>query len=182
MRINIYAEEMTDRVELISKKTDDGEFTGVRFYLELPVTTPSGENIKGPFIHHPGDDDSSAVTFWGKKNLQRVLKTALNKLEEKYPKDVKPILPGSLIPLFRAIESGADMYSKCQADIFTELKEAYPEYVDLCDPRTTRNNMRGIIGVTLTPKGRNFLHSLLIFYNALDHSLDVCKPEPWAKV
>lgn len=36
MRVNVYAEEMTDRVEIVEK----GEFTGLRFYLELPVTLP----------------------------------------------------------------------------------------------------------------------------------------------
>lgn len=42
MRVNIYAEEMTDRVEIVTKQTADGEFTGVRFYLELPVTQTPG--------------------------------------------------------------------------------------------------------------------------------------------
>lgn len=36
MRVNIYAEEMTDRVEIIEKETGDGTFTGLRFYLEGP--------------------------------------------------------------------------------------------------------------------------------------------------
>ena len=40
MRVNIYAEEMTDRLEIITKTTADGIFTGVRFYLELPCTIP----------------------------------------------------------------------------------------------------------------------------------------------
>lgn len=88
MRVNVYAEEMTDKVEIVSKTTGDGAFTGVRFYLELPVTVPlpSGGNAvhRGPFMHHPGDDDSSAVTFWGKSDLRGVLRKALDLLDEHY--------------------------------------------------------------------------------------------------
>jgi len=83
MRVNIYAEEMTDRVEIISKEIDGLVFTGLRIYLELPVTTPDG-NISGPFFHKPGDDDSSAVTFWGKRDLREVLKKAIEKLDAYY--------------------------------------------------------------------------------------------------
>jgi len=90
MRVNVYAEEMTDRVEVISKTTEDGEFTGLRIYLELPVTrvandegeaygTPRQE--RGPFIHRPGDDDSAAVTFWGKRDLRAVLLKAVAALD-----------------------------------------------------------------------------------------------------
>ncbi len=92
MRVNVYAEEMTNRVEIVQK----GEFTGVRFYLELPVTVPNFDQktdipiqCKGPFIHHPGDDDSAAVTFWGKKELKKALQMALELLEER--ENVAPI-------------------------------------------------------------------------------------------
>jgi hypothetical protein len=84
MRINVYAEEMTDQIEIVSKKTGDGEFTGVRFYLHLPVTLPSGEQAQGPFMHRTGDDDSSAVTFWGKRDLRDVLRKALDILDRHY--------------------------------------------------------------------------------------------------
>lgn len=90
MRVNIYAEEMTNRVEIISKEVEGRTFTAVRFYLELPVTVPNelipGEvrQIKGPFIHHPGDDDSSAVTFWGKSDLRPMLRRALALLNAHY--------------------------------------------------------------------------------------------------
>lgn len=83
MRVNVYAEEMTDRVEIITKEVEGHQFTGVRFYLELPVTTPQGQ-VSGPFIHRAGDDDSSAITFWGKRDLRTVLKTALQALDEWY--------------------------------------------------------------------------------------------------
>lgn len=94
MRVNIYAEEMTDRIQIISKNIDGQEFTGLRFYLELPVTTykPVGNahdgdvpyQIRGPFIHHLGDDDSAAVTFWGKQDLRKILSQALLMLNEHY--------------------------------------------------------------------------------------------------
>lgn len=88
MRVNVYAEEMTDRVEIISKTTEDGTFTGLRFYLELPISVPSGGGHRvthrGPFIHRPGDDDSAAVTFWGKQDLRKVLRTAMTQLDRYY--------------------------------------------------------------------------------------------------
>lgn len=94
MRINIYAEEITDRVEIIEKEVEGQIFTAVRFYLELPCTIPvlpdpsrnTGEtrNVSGPFIHRPGDDDSSAVTFWGKKDLRAVLQKALDLLDHHH--------------------------------------------------------------------------------------------------
>jgi hypothetical protein len=88
VRVNVYAEEITDKVEIISKSTNDGTFTGVRFYLELPVTqyTTGGkpEQISGPFHHLPSDDDSSAVTFWGKQDLRLVLRKALDLLDKHY--------------------------------------------------------------------------------------------------
>jgi len=112
MRVNVYAEEMTDRVEIISKDTADGTFTGLRLYLELPTSVPIDFAVKGspylestsdpsvkrvvfgkdfrtinlqaPFIHHPGDDDSSAVTFWGKRDLRAVLRKMLDALDAHY--------------------------------------------------------------------------------------------------
>lgn len=89
MRVNVYAEEITDRIEIIEKTTPEGSFTGVRFYLELPVTLPTagGEGLavyKGPFMHRPGDDDSAAVTFWGKQDLRVALRKALEMLDAHY--------------------------------------------------------------------------------------------------
>lgn len=112
MRVNIYAEEMTDRVEIIEKEIDGNKFTALRFYLELPVTVggppanPHHRSVEGPrifgstcgepaqvagsFIHRPGDDDSSAVTFWGKQDLRVVLRKALALLDEHYERRGKP--------------------------------------------------------------------------------------------
>lgn len=89
MRVNIYAEEMTDRMEIITKEIDGHTFTALRFYLELPCTIPAvgnnpGYNVRGPFIHRPGDDDSSAVTFWGKQDLRGRLRRALELLDDHY--------------------------------------------------------------------------------------------------
>lgn len=61
MRVNIYAEELTDEVELTTKTVTDekfGErkFYGLRFYLKSP-----------PELHtDPEDDDRSAITLWVK--------------------------------------------------------------------------------------------------------------------
>lgn len=88
MRVNVYAEEMTERIEIIGKEIEGQKFTGLRFYLELPVTIPlehGGHTVhRGPFIHHPGDDDSAAVTFWGKSDLRKVLRKALSALDAHY--------------------------------------------------------------------------------------------------
>src|SRR5258705_67735 len=96
MRVNVYAEEMTDSVEIIAKEIDGHKFTGLRFYLYLPVTCPASthhasgyteqrmQQVKGPFIHRDGDDDSAAITFWGKRDLREVLRHALTLLDAHY--------------------------------------------------------------------------------------------------
>ena len=54
MRVNIYGEELTDRIELVKKAVNQETFVGVRFYLK-----------SHPDLHHSIDDnDESAVTFW----------------------------------------------------------------------------------------------------------------------
>lgn len=90
MRVNVYAEEMTDRVELVKK----GEFIGIRIYLYMPVSIPVGSQgqlaeVKGPFLHKKDDDDSSAITFWGERDLKKVLQKALDLLA-KHEKDSIP--------------------------------------------------------------------------------------------
>jgi hypothetical protein len=57
MRINVYAEELTDRVEVVGKAPPnhpDVEFRGVRMYLASPDVLHAD----------PDDDDSSAITIW----------------------------------------------------------------------------------------------------------------------
>lgn len=94
MRVNVYAEEITDRVELVEK----GGFVGVRIYLALPVSyhvgiggslfpakpgdTRQATHLQAPFIHHPGDDDSGAITFFGRKTTLTAMKKAVALLEE----------------------------------------------------------------------------------------------------
>lgn len=99
IRVNVYAEEMTDRVEIVEKQG----FTGLRIFLALPASfVPDGmgrtapgrpataadseqaTQYQAPFIHRPGDDDSSAVTFWGKRDLRVVLRKALEELDRHY--------------------------------------------------------------------------------------------------
>jgi len=53
MRVNVYGEEITNRIQLVTARN----FLGIRFYLE------SSDKLQPP--KHP-DDDSSAVTFWVK--------------------------------------------------------------------------------------------------------------------
>ena len=84
MRVNVYAEEMTERIEIITKEIEGQKFTGLRIYLELPVTGVFGGPIRGPFMHHAGDDDSAAVTFWGKSDMRGVLRKALTMLDDYY--------------------------------------------------------------------------------------------------
>jgi hypothetical protein len=81
MRINIYNEELTNRVVIKRKKAEGTKYVGIRFFLELPVTV-DGKQHQGPFMHKAGDDDSSAVTFWAtdKKRLRKMLQKAIDKL------------------------------------------------------------------------------------------------------
>lgn len=57
MRINVYAEELTNEVEIIRKSPDNHpgvSFVGVRTYLASPE-----------LLHRdPDDDDRSAITVW----------------------------------------------------------------------------------------------------------------------
>lgn len=90
MRVNVYAEEMTNRIEVIEKTIDGKKFTGLRFYLELPVSIPiSGGDpytVRGPFKHGPGDDDSSAVTFWSRSSMRSILQQAIDVLDDYHDK------------------------------------------------------------------------------------------------
>lgn len=55
MRINVYSQELTKEVSLVSKEADTGVvYYGVRMVLASP-----------DILHHtPEDDDRSAITFW----------------------------------------------------------------------------------------------------------------------
>lgn len=74
MRINVYSEELTPEVELVTKHVEDEEFGhrtfyGLRFYLDSPDS-----------LHHsPDDDDRSAVTLWVKWTKREGTDTGLLK-------------------------------------------------------------------------------------------------------
>ncbi len=55
MRLNIYSQELTEEIELVSKTADTGiTYYGARMILASP-----------DILHHtPTDDDRSAITFW----------------------------------------------------------------------------------------------------------------------
>jgi len=75
MKINVYNEELTERVEFGTKIAGTGvKFYGISFYLASPKELHSS----------PSDDDSSAVTFWGDtpEKLRRLLSTALKEIEK----------------------------------------------------------------------------------------------------
>jgi hypothetical protein len=86
MRINIYAEEVTDRVEKIDRIADNAPkvvFTGIQFF--------TGRTVE----HTPGDDDSSAVTFfynddYSRDALRSAFKKALELLEANPPQINEP--------------------------------------------------------------------------------------------
>lgn len=86
MRVNVYAEELPEEgnVEIIGKEINGTVFTGLRIPLYLPVTLPDGTQARGKFMHHPDDDDSSAITIWGKQDLRMLLREALAKLDSYY--------------------------------------------------------------------------------------------------
>ncbi len=83
MRVNIYAEEITDHIKVTREEVNGQMFTALRFYLELPVTV-EGKQYRGPFIHGQGDDDSSAVTFWSGDDMRPMLRKALELLDKHY--------------------------------------------------------------------------------------------------
>jgi hypothetical protein len=55
VRINVYAEELTQEVQIVRKTIEDGrEFLAIRLFLK------SSKDLH----HTPTDDDRSAITFW----------------------------------------------------------------------------------------------------------------------
>ena len=62
MRINVYSQELTNEVHLLSKESN----TGLRYHAVQMVLHSS------PMLHHPpADDDRSAVTIWLPKSAKR---------------------------------------------------------------------------------------------------------------
>ena len=62
MRINVYSQELTDEVELVTQTADTGVvYSAVRIY----------QHSSNRLHDRPGDDDRSAVTFWLPKTQDR---------------------------------------------------------------------------------------------------------------
>jgi hypothetical protein len=67
MRINVYSQELTDEVLMISKESN----TGVTYHAAQLILHSSDK------LHHPpADDDRSAVTFWLPRSQHRRLEMA----------------------------------------------------------------------------------------------------------
>lgn len=118
MRVNIYEEELSGHVEALSKIVDGRTYTGLRFYLHLPVTV-GGEQVRGPFMHRPGDDDSSAVTFWSTGDLRVLMGAALATLAGVSAKPGKG-------PLREAVENVLARVTP-MSDLYEDLNKALQE-------------------------------------------------------
>lgn len=67
MRINVYSQELTDEVNLVSKMSN----TGLTYHAVQLMLHSS------PMLHHPPqDDDRSAVTIWLPKSKARRISLA----------------------------------------------------------------------------------------------------------
>lgn len=84
MRVNVYGEELTERVELIEKEVDEGgevyTFYGIRLWLKFP-NQPWWIHRK---VGGVDDDDSSAITIWApsKAALSSLLNVMLETVAE----------------------------------------------------------------------------------------------------
>ncbi len=93
MRVNVYGEELTDRIEVVTKEVIEGEpdgvegankttytFYGIRFWLKFPN--------QDWWIHRKVDqeldDDSTAITFWGQslEELESRFQSAIEELQK----------------------------------------------------------------------------------------------------
>lgn len=79
MRINVYEEELTEdrTVEKVSAFVNEGQhvkkFIGIRIYLE---STNKLHDVEG-------DDDRSAITFWGdREKVAAMLRLAADEMEK----------------------------------------------------------------------------------------------------
>jgi hypothetical protein len=91
MRVNVYAEELTTEVQMLTTVAATGtEFYGIRVFLESSDKLHFGESESTePTLHDkPGDDDRSAITFWVPwtrekgHNFQLVAQMIMNMLNE----------------------------------------------------------------------------------------------------
>lgn len=75
MRINVYNEELTERVEVVKKQATNTKawFYGLQFYIESPEQLHNSRT----------DDDSSAVILWSDspQKLLALLATACEEVQ-----------------------------------------------------------------------------------------------------
>ena len=77
MRINVYSQELTNEVNVVSKKSNTGiTYEAIQFVLHSSL-----------MLHHPpADDDRSAVTFWlpqssdGLRDARRMFQRAADEI------------------------------------------------------------------------------------------------------
>jgi hypothetical protein len=67
MRINVYSQELTDEVAVVTKRSNTG-----LIYAAVQLMLHSSDKLH----HPPADDDRSAVTFWLPKSKERREKLA----------------------------------------------------------------------------------------------------------
>jgi hypothetical protein len=67
MRINVYSQELTPEIGLISKESNTG-----LIYSAVQMILHSSDKLH----HPPEDDDRSAVTFWLPKSIDRRIEFA----------------------------------------------------------------------------------------------------------
>jgi len=76
MRVNVYQEEQTDRIEITDEIAQTGtKYFGVRFYL----------HSSNRLHKDKADDDSSAITFWATDLhfLKLLFERALEEIKSK---------------------------------------------------------------------------------------------------
>lgn len=117
MRLNVYAEELVDRVEVVSKSPDNHpneSFKGVRMYLASPDVLHSD----------PDDDDSSAITIWvpwtkagGHRPdvVTSLLRKMADALDEAYGPETVPDFGG-----------GAEFTDEALAERDIDITQAHP--------------------------------------------------------
>jgi hypothetical protein len=88
MRVNVYGEELTDRIELVEKQVIEAGTSGVyTFYgLRLWLKFPNQDWWLHRKVNNDIDDDSTAITIWApsKEKLALMLKRMESVLEGNY--------------------------------------------------------------------------------------------------
>lgn len=94
MRLNVYSDELTSRMEIVERETQAGKFIGIRIFIETPVTIKNEHGMKaifrGPFEKEDGDDDSSAVTFWARAEAPDLLLKLFRKAALELSQAISP--------------------------------------------------------------------------------------------